>query len=88
MLPASLQKWCQDLANASDADLRLEFYRIQQKIAQVIHKDVCGKEGIFYYGPVPPTKQEIESRLEMQGDDRAFNTLGGILPFLPRSSQK
>ena len=83
MLPSSLPKWGQDLANVSDTDLRLELYRIQEKLAQLINK-----EGMFYYGAAPPTKEEIESRLEMQSDDRPFNTLGGVLPFPPRSSQK
>jgi hypothetical protein len=28
MLPSNVQNWAQDLANSTDADLRLEFYRI------------------------------------------------------------
>ena len=88
MLPSSLQKWGQDLANCTDADLRLECYRISQKLAQLIHKDVCNKEGLFYYGPVKPNKKEIEDRLELQRDVRDFMTLGGIRPFPPKSSQK
>jgi hypothetical protein len=67
--------------NASNADARVEIYRIQKQIAQIIHKDVRNREGVFYYGPIPPTKAEIESRLEMEGDGRAFNTLQGIRPF-------
>jgi hypothetical protein len=75
--------------NASNADVRVEIYRIQKKIAQIIHKDVCSREGVFYYGSIPPTKAEIESRLEMQGDGRAFNTLQGIRSFPPKpKSQK
>ena len=37
----------------TDADVRREFYRIQQKLAQVICRDVLSSEGLFYYGPVP-----------------------------------
>jgi hypothetical protein len=65
MLPSNVQKWAQDLANCIDADLRLEFYRIQWKLPQLIHKDVCNKEGMFYGGDRPPTRQEVEDRLEI-----------------------
>jgi hypothetical protein len=84
LLPSSLQEWRKDFANAPDADVHLEIYRIQQKIAQIIHRDVCCREGVFYYGPIPPTNTEIEARLEMQGDGRPFNTLQGIRPFPPK----
>ena len=83
MLPSSLQTWAKDMANYDDADLRLEFCRIQQKIAQLIQKDVCHKEGMFYYGLAPPRNDDIKTLLEMQGDDRGFNTLNGIHPFPP-----
>jgi hypothetical protein len=87
-LLSSLQEWRKDFANASDADVRLEIYRIQQKIAQIIHRDVCSREGVFYYSPIPPTNTEIEARLEMQGDGRPFNTLLGIHPFPPKPKSK
>jgi hypothetical protein len=84
LLPSSLQEWRKDFANASNADVCLEIYRIQQKIAQIIHRDVCSIEGVFYYGPIPPTNTEIEARLEMQDDGRPFNMLQGIRPFPPK----
>jgi hypothetical protein len=74
--------------NASDADVQLEIYRIQQKIAQIIHRDVYSTEGVFYYDPIPPTNTKIEARLEMQGDGRTFNTLQGIRPFPPKPKSK
>jgi hypothetical protein len=72
LLPSSLQNWRKDFANASDANVRLEIYRIQQKIAQIIHRDVCSRE----------------AHLEMWGDGRAFNTLQGIRPFPPKPKSK
>jgi hypothetical protein len=88
LLPSSLQNWRKDFANASDANVRLEIYRIQQKIAQIIHRDVCSREEVFYYGPFPPTNMEIQAHLEMWGDGRAFNTLQGIRPFPPKPKSK
>jgi hypothetical protein len=60
--------------------------RVQQILAQIIYKDVCHMEGVFYYGPISPSNADIESFLEMQGDDRVFNTLHGVLPLPLRSS--
>jgi hypothetical protein len=69
--------------NASNADVQLEIYRIQQKIVEIIHKDVCSREGVFYYSPIPPINVDIEARY------RAFNMLQGIRPFpLKLKSQK
>jgi hypothetical protein len=45
MLPDSLLKWRKDLANVDDADIRAQFYRIQQRIAVVITEDVIKKGG-------------------------------------------
>lgn len=87
-LPADLQRWRKDLANAPPEDIRQEFGRIQQKIAQLIHRDLCAKEGIFYYGPRAPSNDEIATLLELQKDDRPFNTLGGVRPLPARPSQK
>ena len=84
MLPSSLQKWGHDLANCTDADLRLEFYRIQQKLARIEHKDVCTTGGLFFYGLKPPSNKEIETRLLASRDDRPFNTLEGVRPFPPK----
>ena len=65
-------------------DVRDEFHLIHQKIAMIIQKDVCSKEGLFYYGDVPPSNEEIATRLDVQGDERPFNTLKGVLPFPPK----
>ena len=69
---------------ASDADVRREFYRIQQKLAQLICKDVLRSEGLFYYGPSVPSNQDVEERLRQQGDNREFMTYQGFLPFPPK----
>ena len=82
-LTSSLAKWGQYLANITDRDLRQEIYRIQDKIAQLIHTDVLNKEGMFYYGPRPPTKDDIKVCLDLQRDGRKFNTLEGVLLFPP-----
>ena len=71
------------MANVEDADLRMEFYRIQQKIADVVFNDVIKKEGIFFNSFVLPSNEEIRTRLDMQRDDRPFNTKNGVLPFPP-----
>ena len=84
LLPSSLQEWGEDLANASDADLRAEFFRIQQTIATIIHKDVCTKGGMFFYGLTPPSNADIETRLMLSRDERPFNTLDGVRPLPPR----
>ena len=83
MLLDSLQQWRKDLVNVEDGDLRMEFYRVQQKIADVIFNDVCKKEGMFFNSFVLPSNDEIRTRLEMQRDGRAFNTKDGVLPFPP-----
>ena len=83
MLPDSLQKWCKDLANVEDSDVRTELYRVQQKIADVVFNDVIKKEGIFFNNFVLPSNEDIKMRLEMQRDDGAFNTKDGVLPFPP-----
>ena len=62
-LPCKLTRLQKDFANYStDADVRREFYRIQQKLARVICKDVLNYEGLFYYGPVP-SNRAVEKRL-------------------------
>ena len=65
-------------------DVRDEFRLIEQKIAMIIQKDVCSKEGLFYYGDVPPSNEEIATRLDVQCDERPFNSLKGVLPFPPK----
>ena len=65
---------------ATDVDVRREFYRIQQKLARFICKDVLQPEGLFYYGPVP-SNRAVEKILRKQEDYREFRTLEGFRPF-------
>ena len=81
LLPTNLQRRGEDLANATDEELRAEFARIQQTICTIIHKDVCTTGGLFFYGLKPPSNKEIETRLLASRDDRPFNTLEGVRPF-------
>ena len=67
---------------ATDADVRREFYRIQQKLARFICKDALQPEGLFYYGAVP-SNRFVEKRLRLQGENREFRTLEGYRPFPP-----
>ena len=84
-LPCKLTRLQKDFANYStDADVRREFYRIQQKLAQLICKDVLRSEGLFYYGPSVPSNWAVEERLRQQGDNREFMTYQGFLPFPPK----
>lgn len=76
-------KWGKSFADASDDVLRREFYRIQQQLATIIYKDVCTDHGDFYGGP--QSREDVETRLEKQGDIRPFNTLGGTRPLPPRT---
>lgn len=84
LLPASLQKRGQDLANAPDAEVRAEWRIIQRQIATIIQHDVCTAGGLFFYGHMRPTNADIESRLEACRDRRTFNTLEGVRPFPPK----
>jgi hypothetical protein len=45
----------------------------------MINKHFCTKEGMFYYAPFQTSNNDIEDRLEMQGDGRVFNTLQGVV---------
>ena len=82
-LPQKLTRLQKDFANYStDADVRCEFYRIQQKLARVICRDVLQPEGLFYYGPVP-SNRVMEKILRKQEDYREFRTLEGFRPFPP-----
>ena len=80
---SSLAKWCDTLAESSDAEIRQEFGRIQQMIARTITMDVIHSDGVFFYSHRPPPNAEIEARLHQHGDDRPFNSLQGCLPFPP-----
>ena len=72
-----VHKWGKELANASDSDIRLEFYRIQQKVASIICRDVYPTDGMFFGGI--PMRLEAEDRLALQRDYRSFPKLGDIL---------
>jgi hypothetical protein len=52
--PSNLTTWLMDFANCSEEDFRFELYRIHHKLGQLIRKDVCSSEGLFYSGPVKP----------------------------------
>ena len=78
--------WGQDLANAPDERLRLEFYRIQQNLASIIIREVIPTDGIFFGGI--PNRAEVDDRLELQCDHRPFNKLGGILIERPPRKSK
>ena len=82
MLPEGLTKWREDLANADDAKVRQEIYRIQLQIADIICNDVIKREGIFFNGWALPSNEVIKGRLEQQGDFRPF-TYDGIHAFPP-----
>ena len=83
-LPCNLTRLQMDFAKYStDADVRREFYRIQQKLAQVICRDVLSSEGLFYYRPIP-SNRAVEERLRQQGDNREFMTYQDFLPFPPK----
>jgi hypothetical protein len=84
-LPSHIDRWGQDLANSSDEDLRLEFYRIQQSLGTIICKDVARSDGMFFGGN--PDRSEISDRLELQGDEQPFNTIGGMRLFPVRSNR-
>ena len=80
--PSALDRWCKNLAEASDAVIRKEFGRIQQMIAGIICNDVLDKSGVFFNGWAVPSNTEIQNRLTAQGDPRPF-TIDGALPFPP-----
>jgi hypothetical protein len=88
MEPSSITRWVKDFANCSDKDFRIELYRIQHKLAQLIWKDVCSEEGVFYYDPIKPSQRPIEECTHLPGDHGYFMTFDGICRFPLRSSQK
>ena len=82
-VPESLLPWRKDMTRADDAEMRAEFYHIQERIAVVINEDVLKKGGMFYNGWQLPSNAEIKTRLECQRDFREFRTKDGIHPFPP-----
>jgi hypothetical protein len=85
LLPSGLQKQCTKIRDTTDAEVRAEFRAIQRTISTILWRDVLISGGLFHH-PVTPSKQEIESRLEMSRDERTFNTLDGVRPFPPRET--
>ena len=82
-MPSDVTRWAKDYANCTDEDLRLEFNRIQRKLASIVCDDVYNKDGLFYNGPIKPSNRDIENRLDLQRDFRHFMTLEGVRPFPP-----
>src|SRR4051812_12210673 len=80
---SSLAKWCDTLAECSDAKIRQEFGQIQQMIARTISMDVIHRDGVFFYSHRPPPNTDIKARLRQHGDDGPLNSLQGGLPFPP-----
>jgi hypothetical protein len=58
--PSSLTTWATDFANYSEEDFRLELYHIQHKLGQLLWKEVCSSEGLFYFGRVKSSQWKIE----------------------------
>ena len=87
--PSALNRWCKNLAEASDAVIRKEFGRIQQMIAGIICNNVLDRRGVFFNGFGVPPNVEIQHRLTMQGDPVPL-TIDGVLPFppMPKPSKK
>ena len=87
--PSALDRWCKNLAEASDAVSRKEFVRIQQMIAGIICNDVLDKSGVFFNGFAVPPNTKIQNFLTTQGDPSPF-TIDGVLsyPPMPKPSKK
>ena len=81
-----LHKWGKQLADCSDEDIRAEFYRIQQKLATIIYRDVYLSDGMFH--EAIPTKPEVDDRLVLQSDPRPFKKLGELLFDMPAMRKK
>jgi hypothetical protein len=79
--PYSLTTWVRDFANYSEEHFRLDLYHIQHKLGQLIWKDVCSSEGLFYFGPIKLSQWQIEEICHLQGDHWDFMTIDGLRPF-------
>jgi hypothetical protein len=66
-----------------DDNLRGQFYRIQEQFATINFQDVIRKGGMFYTTELKPSNDEVDHRLLLQGDDRAFLLAGGGFCFVP-----
>jgi hypothetical protein len=82
-LPESLQPWAQKLAMIDDDNPRGQFYHIHEQFATIIFQDVIRKGGMFYTAELKPSNDEVDQRLLLQGDDRAFLLAGGGFRFVP-----
>jgi hypothetical protein len=82
MLPNNLKEWAARLSEIQDEDIRLEFFRIQSELAEIISEDVLRTSGQFYLKE-QPSNSDIETILKMQADDyRTFMTMsvdGGFI---------
>ena len=85
LLPSGLQKKCNNIRDTTDAEVRAEFRAIQRTIGTILWRDVITSGGLFHH-KVMPSKKEIECRLEVNCDERTFNTLDGVRPFPPRET--
>ena len=85
LLPSSLQNKVNKLRDITDAEVRAEFHAIQRTIGTILWRDVITSGGLFHH-KVIPSKKEIECRLEVNCDERTFNTLDGVRPFPPRET--
>ena len=90
-LPDHLKQWAARLAAIQDKDIRQDFFRIQGEFAGIIYQDVLRKMGEFY-ASIPPSNKDIDTMLQLQGDDgRPFMTMtinGGFVHVPPKPSQK
>lgn len=71
---ASLQSWAGHLAKIEDLDIKREFFHIQQQFAEIIYEDVLKKRGEFFGGETP-SNRDIDTAVELQGDNRTFMTM-------------
>jgi hypothetical protein len=76
---AHIRSWAEAFGTMSDDQIRADFYRIQQKIASIIMKDVLEENGVFYGGPI--SRADVQTCIALQRQDRRpFTKLGDILP--------
>jgi hypothetical protein len=61
----------------TDEEIKVEFFRIQAHLSSVIVNDVMRQGGMLYNGNIAPSKDEIDDRLQLQGDDRPFLIANG-----------
>lgn len=80
---AHIRSWAEAFGTVPDDQIQDDFYRIQQKIASIIMKDVLEENGMFYGGPI--SRADVRTRIALQRQDtRPFTKLGDILPDMDR----